>query len=97
MRIGALLLGVVLTSGSAFAAQVAVSSIGVKSPAEPVAATITIGGDGPDRVWYGGMIEPIIVESGASATKAAATRPWLSGSPTPRGSAPAGRVYRAIS
>jgi hypothetical protein len=95
MRISALLLGVVLTSGSAFAAQVAVSSVGAARPPEPAPATITLGGDGPDRVWFGGMIEPITVESGARAANAA-TRPWLSDSP-PRGSARTARTYRVIS
>ncbi|HEX4575295.1 MAG TPA: hypothetical protein VH158_09200 [Gemmatimonadales bacterium] len=97
MRISALLLGVVLTSGSAFAAQVAVSSIGAARPAEAVPATITLGGDGPDRVWYGGMIEPVTVESGVSAAKTAGARRWLFDPPTVRGGERTGRTYRAIS
>jgi hypothetical protein len=96
MRISALLLGVVLTSGSAFAAQVAVSSIGAARPAEPLPATVTLGGDGPDPVWYGGMIAPITVESGVSAANAA-TRPWLFDGPARRGTEPTARTYRVIS
>ncbi|HYT04921.1 MAG TPA: hypothetical protein VEM13_08600 [Gemmatimonadales bacterium] len=73
MRIYALLLGVVFTAGYGYAAQVAVASVGVgrHSDTEPAA-----GGAGRllDRVWYGGQIDPITVESKAGSAKATVTR-----------------------
>jgi hypothetical protein len=63
MRMYALLLGVILTSGYGYAAQVAVASAtGDRKPAPNPEARAVL-----DRVWYGGMLEPIIVESRGTA------------------------------
>ncbi len=59
MRMYALLLGVILTSGYGYAAQVAVASAAAgRAPApSPKAAAIL------DQVWYGGILDPVVVES----------------------------------
>jgi hypothetical protein len=59
MRIYALLLGVILTSGYGYAAEIAVASAagGRDSAPNPAARAV------PNPVWYGGMLDPIIVES----------------------------------
>jgi len=56
MRVYALLLGIVLTSGYAYAAHVAVSSAG---PGRSAAAVPASDAKGP--VWYGGVLDPIVV------------------------------------
>jgi hypothetical protein len=59
MRIYALLLGVILTSGYGYAAEVAVASAaGGREPAPNPTARAVV-----DPVWYGGILDPIIVES----------------------------------
>jgi hypothetical protein len=59
MRMYALLLGVILTSGYGYAAQVAVASAaaGREPASNPEAGAVR------DQVWYGGILDPIIVES----------------------------------
>lgn len=59
MRMYALMLGVILTSGYGYAAEVAVASAtGRRAPASnPEARAVR------EPVWYGGMLDPIIVES----------------------------------
>jgi hypothetical protein len=73
MRIYALLLGVLLTSAYGYAAQVAVSSVGPSSPAHRGAnrppATAAVTERATDRIWYGGVLNPIIVESGGAPAK----------------------------
>lgn len=62
MRIYALMLGVALTTGYGYAAQVAVSSVGTgHRDALPAGAVTPDGNRG--QVWYGGVLDPIIVES----------------------------------
>ena len=56
MRVYALLLGVVLTSGYAYAAHVAVSSA---APGRSPAVVPASDANGP--VWYGGVLDPIVV------------------------------------
>jgi len=60
MKAYALLLGMMLTLGSGYAAQVAVSSVGTARDAEvrPIPAPRS---HGPDTVWYGGVLDPITV------------------------------------
>ena len=69
MRIYALLLGVTFTSAYAYAAQVAVSSVGTNRHADsrPVAAAAA--DNATDRIWYGGVLDPITVESGGGPAK----------------------------
>lgn len=59
MRMYALLLGVILTSGYGYAAEVAVASAsGRRAPTpHPEARAVRA------PVWYGGILDPIIVES----------------------------------
>jgi len=73
MRIYALLLGVVFTSAYGYAAHVAVSSArgGRHSDSKP---TATAAADDPtDRIWYGGVLDPITVESGGGGGSAKTT------------------------
>jgi hypothetical protein len=62
MRIYALMLGVALTTGYGYAAHVAVSSLGTSHR-----STLPVGAVTPDesrgQVWYGGVLDPITVES----------------------------------
>lgn len=72
MRIFAPLLGVFLTAGSVYVAQLAVESAGY----ERLVARAPRGGDlgSAGELWYGGVLAPVTVE----ATRAA--RPWVSSS-----------------
>ena len=71
MRIYALMLGVALTTAYGYAAQVAVSSVGARHRVDPPPAGSLTPDDGPGRLWYGGVLDPITVESerGTVATK----------------------------
>lgn len=69
MRVYALLLGLLLTLGSAFAADMA-----VQSAASHQAATLvrdTADRATPGQVWYGGLLEPITVEAHRAPAPAA--------------------------
>lgn len=72
MRIYALLLGILLTTGYGAAAELAVTSLdaGRRAPAHP-AATLPASA-APGAVWYGGVLDPITVESSARDSHAAA-------------------------
>ena len=63
MRIYALLLGITLTTGYGAAAELAVSSVdaGRQTRVSPVAALPPSAA--PGAVWYGGVLDPITVES----------------------------------
>jgi hypothetical protein len=69
MRTYALLLGVLFTSAYGYAAQVAVASAAAgRAPApDPKTAAVL------DKVWYGGMLDPVVVESRGTA-RVAGTR-----------------------
>jgi hypothetical protein len=84
MRVYALLLGILLTTGYGYAAQIAVSSLraGGPTPTEPAAAIPA--GDGLDGVWYGGVLDPVTVESRSGGTRAAATHGRVLSRPTVR-------------
>lgn len=62
MRIYALMLGVALTTGYGYAAQVAVSSIGAGHRPDTLPAGALVP-DARGQVWYGGVLDPITVES----------------------------------
>ena len=62
MRMYALMLGVALTTGYGYAAQVAVSSIGAGHRPNTLPAE-TLAPDERGQVWYGGVLDPITVES----------------------------------
>ena len=84
MRVYALLLGILFTTGYGYAAQIAVSSLGAGRPTAPEpAATIPPGG-ALDGVWYGGVLAPVTVESRSDGTRAAATQSKVLSRPTVR-------------
>src|SRR5712691_2926182 len=63
MRVYALLLGILLTTGYGYAAQIAVSSLGAgRQPATEPAAVVPAT-NSLDGVWYGGVLDPVTVES----------------------------------
>jgi hypothetical protein len=87
MRVYALLFGLALTSAYGYAAQVAVASAsaGRRGDVSVGAAAAAPG----DPIWYGGVIDPITVESGSTGTKVTAAKRWL------QLDAPAGRCLAA--
>jgi L-alanine-DL-glutamate epimerase-like enolase superfamily enzyme len=82
MRTYALMLGILLTTGYGYAAQVAVSSATLR-PTDPAPAAGAVE-QGP--LYYGGMIDPIVVESApvGSGAKAEVSQRRLLGRPTLR-------------
>ena len=72
MRIYALLFGILLTTGYGAAAELAVTSLdsGRQTRADPAAVLPATGA--PGAVWYGGVLDPITVESSARDSHAAA-------------------------
>jgi hypothetical protein len=98
MRVYALLLGVVLTAGYGFAAQVAVSSAaaGGQSHAAPAPAA-AVASQTLDPIWYGGMIDPITVESGGTAVRATVSKSRTLGRSLLRCTATPQPAYRAVS
>lgn len=82
MRTYALILGILLTTGYAYAAQVAVSSATMRpTDLAPAAGAVETG-----PLYYGGMIDPIVVESSpvGSGAKADVSQRRLLGRPTLR-------------
>ena len=61
MRVYALMLGIMLTAGYGYTAQIAVSSLGAghEMLAQPPAARSDAGGE----LWYGGVLDPVTVET----------------------------------
>ena len=98
MRVYALLLGIILTTGYAYAAQVAVSSVSAARHTDVAPAATIAAGEVLDRIWYGGTIDPIIVESeGAGrAPKTARTKDWLADRPALRCTKPAPSRHQAV-
>ena len=84
MRVYALLLGILFTTGYGYAAQIAVSSLnaGRQTATEPAAANPA--SDALDGVWYGGVLDPVTVESHTRGTRAAATQGKVLSRPTLR-------------
>src|SRR6267378_3078951 len=84
MRVYALLLAVALTTGYGYAAQVAVSSLGPgRQPATAPAGAIPASG-ALDGVWYGGVLDPVTVESRSDGARAATTQGRVLSRPTVR-------------
>jgi len=97
MRAYALLLAVVLTTGYGYAAQVAVSSLGPgRQPATAPARAIPASG-ALDGVWYGGVLDPVTVESRSDGARAAATQGKVLSRPTVRCSEAHPSGFRAVS
>jgi len=74
MRIYALLVGILLTTAYGATAELAVSSVetGRKTGITPAAVLPASGA--PGAVWYGGVLDPITVESSGDAHTAATAR-----------------------
>ncbi len=74
MRVYALLLGITLTAGYGYTANVAVSSLngGRQALAAPAAPAAPAAGrtveDVPGAVWYGGVLDPVTVEINGSVS-----------------------------
>ncbi len=67
MRVYALLLGITLTAGYGYTANVAVSSLGPgRAALAPRAASHSLD-DVPGAVWYGGVLAPVTVEIDGTA------------------------------
>ena len=95
MRVYALLLGILFTTGYGYAAQIAVSSLGAgrSAPAQPAAVPT----DGAlDGVWYGGVLDPVTVES-RGGTRAAATQGRVLSRPTMRCTEASSSRFHAVS
>ena len=98
MRVYPLLLGILLTTGYGYAAQIAVSSLGAGrvAPADPSATIPAPASEALDGVWYGGVLDPVTVET-YGGTRAAAGKTRVLTRPTVR-CVEAGRsTYRAVS
>lgn len=75
MRVYATLLGVLITAGSGYLAQVAVRSAGFERLAAPVPKpeAPTFG-----EIWYGGVLAPVTIEVARPTNPAIAFgRPWI--------------------
>jgi hypothetical protein len=97
MRVYALLLGILFTTGYGYAAQIAVSSLGAGRPA-PTRPAATIPTDGAlDRVWYGGVLDPVTVESRRAGPRAAATQGRVLSRPTVRCTETSSSRFHAVS
>ena len=97
MRVYALLLGILFTTGYGYAAQIAVSSLGAgrSAPAQPAATVPT---DGVlDGVWYGGVLDPVTVESRSGGTRAAATQGRVLSRPSVRCTEASSSRFHAVS
>src|SRR5437867_11039245 len=84
MRVYALLLGILLTTGYGYAAQIAVSSLGAgrQPAAEP--ATVEPATNSLDGVWYRGVLDPVTVESRSGGARASASQGNVLRRPTVR-------------
>jgi hypothetical protein len=67
MRVYALLLGIILTAGYGYTANVAVSSLGAGNQALARPAPGRALEDVPGAVWYGGVLAPVTVEIDGTA------------------------------
>ncbi len=84
MRVYALLLAVILTTGYGYAAQIAVSSLGAGRHTATEPATAIPASGALDGVWYGGVLDPVTVESRSDGAQAAATQGRVLSRPTVR-------------
>jgi hypothetical protein len=96
MRVYALLLGILFTTGYGYAAQIAVSSLKASPvPATEPAARLPAGA--LDGVWYGGVLAPVTVESRSDGTRAAATQGRVLSRPTVRCTEASPSRFHAVS
>jgi len=78
MRVYALLLGIALTTAYGAAAELAVSSLDSGGATRGNPAAVLPASGAPGAVWYGGVLDPITVESSRGNTHAAAQARILS-------------------
>ncbi len=97
MRVYALLLAVILTTGYGYAAQIAVSSLGAGRHTATEPATAIPAGGALDGVWYGGVLDPVTVESRSDGAQAAATQGRVLSRPTVRCSEAHPSRFHAVS
>ena len=96
MKAYAMLLGMLFTVGSGYAAQVAVSSVGAARSVEAAPALGSHVTNSLDTIWYGGVLDPITVEArGDGPAKTETARRLLLDRPTTRCSQ-AAQAYRAV-
>src|SRR3989442_10622408 len=74
MRVYALLLAVILTTGYGYAAQIAVSSLGAGRHTATEPATAIPAGGALHGVWYGGVLAPVKVQTPSDGAPAATTQ-----------------------
>lgn len=96
MRVYALLLGVALTTGYGYAAQIALSSVGA-SRYTPAASPAASAAGHPGSVWYGGVLDPVTVESKSDGARPASTKNQVLSRPTVRCIEAARSGFRAAS
>src|SRR2546430_11639074 len=93
MRVYALLLGILLTTGYGYAAQIAVSSLGAGRQPATAPATAVPATNSLDAVWYGGVPARITVESRSGGARASAPQGKVLSRPTvPRSEAHSPRI-----
>jgi hypothetical protein len=74
MRVYALLLGIALTTtGYGATAELAVSSVNTGRQTRGTPAAVAPASGAPGAVWYGGVLDPITVESSGGDTHATTT------------------------
>jgi hypothetical protein len=96
MRVYALLLGILLTGAYGYAAQVAVASANPARHADATAVATGGAGAGSDQIWYGGVLDPITVESGRALAPPAVSRRLFPLGGAARGCALASRLHQAV-
>ncbi|HYR97442.1 MAG TPA: hypothetical protein VEO58_00400 [Gemmatimonadales bacterium] len=97
MRVYALLLGILLTTGYGYAAQIAVSSLGAGRQPATEPATVVPATNSLDGVWYGGVLDPVTVESRGGGARATASQGKVLSRPTVRCSEAHPTRLRAVS
>src|SRR5947208_16772262 len=97
MRVYALLLGILLTTGYGYAAQIAVSSLGAGRQPATEPATVVPATNSLDGVWYGGVLDPVTVESLSGGARVSASQGKVLSRPTVRCSEVHPTRFRAVS
>lgn len=96
MKAYAMLLGMLFTVGSGYAAQVAVTSVGAARSVEAAPAPGSRVTNSLDTIWYGGVLDPITVQArGDGPVKTETARKLLLDRPATR-CLQAASGYRAV-
>src|SRR6266550_4420147 len=97
LEVGGRLLGILLTTGYGYAAQIAVSSLGAGRQPATEPATVVPATNSLDGVWYGGVLDPVTVESRSGGARASASQGKVLSRPTVRCSEAHPTRFRAVS